>query len=1083
MTKKVKITKKLLCAVFSIMALCLCFSFGVFLNVKPAFAASTAVSGLTNLDFAYNGNSSSLYQNPTGWTKGPDNNATSGTINLNDYENESFNLSVDQVPKKIEGLDDYVLMINSKNDKDTLPKSQYYKRSSDISLSAYSSYKIKVYTKVLSGANASIYVTGLDQEVAFEQIDYQDAREWTDYTFYISTGYKAQSVNLELWLGSKPANTSTGAVFFDNVEVSQISQNEISDVPSDPVDAQNARFKVVDLDESTLVEGINANFETNSLADWTRINELKVGSYAKILNLNALEIAQHEGISKYEGFNKSNNTDLSKNNTSAFVMYTLDDATGAIGYKSKDLTLAMHDIVKISANAKVSSPLSGNAFFKFVEKDVKDFNDQTIKAIAPVSKEISISSNKSNALTNNYTTYTFYVKGRNLYPTTYNLELWLGSTSAEASGVVAFDNIRIENVSYNDYTSASTSDAVVKVELETSPNSYTITNSAFNDVKKLEKDLTYPLDPIGWAHTASDADDVYYGVVNTNSTVYDANKNQFGNFANPGNPQGFGSTLTDTNNILLMHNFNEAYQSVTSSSFKVSENSYYKLSFAYNFGISTDNFNVSISDDANNIIYSNTLDKDDELMHQKWLTYTVYINTKSYSNTLSLTLSLGNEADPVSALVYIDNVILTKEELSEQAYAEIAEHNNVLDFQEGNFNLVDDGKDGLFTALRYTGNLDAGQQSGGNALDVAFGGIIDGKDEEDAYNVTNSTTENRALTYMMMIQTMDQATYSLTAKDGLSLSADSYYKFTIDIQTQGINAPEQNQNNKFGAVFALKGLEEKWEGIVSNQEWKTYTIYVATTEAKTINLQFALVSLDQSSSGIAFFDNYTFTKIEKEEYLDQLNNKDNAYNLFIGNTDTKEDDSDNTTSTANMNYLWVAIPSILLVVALILALVAHFMKKVKIKKWEKRKINDYDRENVVARDMIRMEAETQRNNEIATLNERIKEMKAELEHIDEVHKEQVKATRTNRAQGVSKSTEREFKQYAKLRTAIENRIISYEKEIASMNTAEYLLSIQHKLMIEKAKKERIAKEEAYKKDKLNKKTQAGKKASSKAKRK
>ena len=45
-----------------------------------------------------------------------------------------------------------------------------------------------------------------------------------------------------------------------------------------------------------------------------------------------------------------------------------------------------------------------------------------------------------------------------------------------------------------------------------------------------------------------------------------------------------------------------------------------------------------------------------------------------------------------------------------------------------------------------------------------------------------------------------------------------------------------------------------------------------------------------------------------------------------------------------------------------------------------------------------------------------------------------------------------------------------------MNTAEYLLSVQHKIMLEKAKAERLAKEKAYEKDKKEKKTAKTKKS-------
>lgn len=1059
MTKKVKKNKKIPFVILSAIAFCFTLMFGVLFTATPVFAYSetpSSVSSSTNLNFAYNGNTTSIYTDPTGWTKGLSNNTTSGVINLQHFNSETFKLTVDQKPSKIEGGDDYVLMLNPKTDSSTLPTSQYYTNSSNFTLSAYSHYKIKVYTKVNSNANSSIYVTGLDENLSFEGINYEDAREWRDYTFYISTGINQQNIKLELWLGSKEG-VSDGAVFFDNIEFTQISENEIN--------TSKPRTKYVDLDESSLIPNINADFENNNLADWSRLNEMKVDTYAEIINLSN----NNESVAKditYVG------TDLSKNNDRAFVLYTKNETKSYIGYKSKDISLKMYDIVKVTLKAKTAN-LNGSAYVILTENDVLDSNGKKIDAITPNTQTITISGNATNKFTNDYATYTFYLKGRSLYNTSYNIELWLGSKESPASGLVAFDNIKIEEVSYSDYTNASTDSSTVKIAFDTDPKNFTISNSSFNDVKKEDKTLTYPLIPNNWTHTAKDKNDIYYGVINTNDKVYDVHKDKFGGYANPGNPNGFGSTATDTNNILLMHNVNKTYQSVKSSSFSIDADSYYKLSFDYKV-LRTNNdehlLNVYIQDENNNTLYAN---EDLTNTNDKWSKYTIYINTKAYSNTLNLIISLGKENDEVQGLVYIDNVVLTKDTtMTAESYEQIAKTNNVLDFEQGNFNLVKYNKDGIYTPLRYTENLENADEVT-SGLKPGFGGIIDADDELNA--IENSPNHSSALSYLMRISTLDKATYSLTAKDSLSLSSDTYHKFTIDILTKGLEKG-LDYDKTYGAVFALSGLDEKISGIVSDNEWTTYTIYVASTSSVSVNVKFALESLDLTTSGDAYFDNFTYEVIDKDTYnLAKLNNSEDKTNLFIGNTDTKDDDTDNT-NKANLDYIWYVIPTLLLAIALIIALVAYLMKKVNIKKWEKRKINEYDRDKTVHRDVIRAEAEKRRDAEVKELKESIFDLEAQRTHIEEVHQEQLKASRVNRAKGVTRSEEKEFKQYAKLHTAIENRIANINKQIDKLNTAEYLLSVQHKIMLEKAKAERLAKERAYEKDKKEKKTVKTKKS-------
>lgn len=1054
MTKK-HYSSKIINSIFLLAIICLAI-FVVPISTITLAESQTAsfVTSSTNLDFSYNGNTSTIYTAPTGWTKGMESNATSGVINV-DYYNDTFNLDLDDMPSKIQNSDNYMLMINSKAKNDTTPKAQYYTNTSAFELQAYSSYKIRVYTRVtaelngstMNSARASIYLTGLEDEHAFKDIDYNQASEWTAFTFYITTGFEKQNVKLELWLGSKPNHTSNGAVFFDNIEVLQISENEIN--------ATSTRDEVINLDQSELVENINADFELSTLADWERINEMATNANAEIIDLSDKNSCEAKDI-PYVG------TDLSKNNSKALVLYTTDDETTYFGYSSKDIDVAMHDIVKISVNAKVAD-LNGSAYINLVENTIKDMNGEDIDAITPVTQTITISSNSTNAFRNNYSTYTFYIKGRSLYNTSFKLQLCLGTKSNPASGLVAFDNIKIESISYSDYSSITADASNIQVALDSDPDSYLIKNSAFNAVEKTSKQLTYPLTPSNWTHTVSDKNDVVFGVINTNDAVYTSNIDSFKGFANPGNPEGFGSVTTDSNNILLMRNLDKTYQSIKSNDFEISSNSYYKLTFNYNIietNSETNIFNVYIKDENGQTLYS---DQGIARTEGVWKTYTIYINTKAYSNNLNLILSLGQENDNVRGIVYLDNIVLAKDStMTADKYNQIAQSNNVLDFQEGNFNLVQYDKDGIYTPLRY----DASEKD-----DYSFGGIIDAEDSTDAFEVEKSPNNTSPLNYIMMLQTFDKTTYSLTAKDSLSLTSDSYYKFSVDVKVQGsnlLNANKEDYDETFGAKFALSGLDEQIEGIVDS-EWTTYTIYVACTYSVDVKIQFALVSLDNNTSGIAYFDNYTYEVIDSDTYnLAKLNSSDTDRNLFVDETD--EDEEDSSTSSANLEYIWYLIPTLILAVALVLALVAYFLKKFRIKKWEKRKINEYDRDKTVHRDVIRAEAEKTRDESVRELKVRIQELENEKAHIEEIHQEQLKNSRGSRAQGISKNTEREFKQYAKLHTAVENRIITLNKQIDNMNTAEYLLSLQHKIMIEKAKKERQAKEQAYKKEKQAKKS-------------
>ncbi len=1064
MTKNnTKQTKKITFGIFSILALCLCFMFGVFIGATPVKAYTKPNTTWSNLNFSDNGNVSSVYANPTGWKKGfPDSPATSGAINLASYNNENFNLDSGDLPAKInDDADNYVLMINSKhstNKNGLIPGVQYYENSSPLSLDAYSNYKIIIWTKVLQGAQASIYVTGLENDLGFERIDYDYADQWTPYTFYITTGKNKETIKTQLWLGSKPENTSLGAVFFDNISVYQISNDETPAVETsaDNYVAKPAtsgdRVKYINLDERQLVPNINADFESTDLSDWTRTNaQMQEGTYYEVLNLSSSNVSVGKGI-EHLGL------DLSKNNSKALVLYTTGDTKSYFGLRSESIDLPLYETLKISIKAKVGKNNTGSAYVKFVENDVLDYNGDVIEAITPVTKQITISSNETNNYTNNYNTCTFYIKGRSLYNTSFRIELWLGSETAEASGVVAFDNITVEHLSDSEYESASTNSYSLKFALQSKTDTYGVTNSTFNTVQKANTELTYPLIPSNWTHTYENEADIYYGVVNTSEAEYEAHKAEFGNFGNPGNPEGFGSVETDTNNILLMYNFNPTHQSVTSSTFSVDKNAYYKLSFAYKLLATNmankEILNVYIVDEDDNILYSDEKIVSDST-NSVWTDYNVYISTNSYSNSLKLIISLGAEDDDVEGIVYIDNVTSIKDSnLTKADYEQLAESENVLDFEEGNFNLVEKNNTDLYTALRYTGNLEAGENQ-----NVARGGIINALNTTDEFEIEASPENNSTLKYLMMIQSFDTATYSMTARDSLDLETDNYYKFTIWAKTVFAGTSTE----PYGAEFGLDGIEEKITGIVAD-EWTKYTIYVSCTTSTTVNLKFALTSADTDTIGMVYFDNFGYETVEKDEYnVQQLNNSEDPTFLFVGDTELDEEDLNPEEKTQNNSVaLWYAIPTVLLALSLIVALIAYFMQKIKITKWESKKVNQYDRESTLHRDVLRTEAEQLRNQRVKEVKSQIAEYEQQMTKMEEEHQDELKAKRAERRTGVSAKDEKEFKQYAKRHTAIENRIATLSKEIDNMNTAEYLLSVQHQLAVEKAKKERIAKEKSYK---------------------
>ena len=1058
---------------------------------------------ITNGSFSKN-SPKYLTSSPDGWSLQGTSTGKSGVINVAsttfNSRQESFALSVNP-SKQYDKFDDNVLMLNANSEKGGKLRNHAGYKSNSISLDAYSYYSISFYVLTQDSAKASAYISGLGDDV--ENTSYElisTTGNWIEYKFYIATGIDSKTINLELWLGSKEKDSSD-AVFFDEVVVLKTSGSyyyqksveiqknldELNNLPS-LSDAQTIQktgyeqiletINIIDLTdfESDVIE--NANFEkgkstSTPVEGWKLVSDFSTNVNSKVVRVDKQEDFQVEGA-EYLG------SSLSQNNKYALVLYS--DISTHFGYESSSFEIKPYEAYKITVWAKLSSNFSGNAYIKLVEgDDINEFYKPLtdagleIKEYTPQTKSITISSNTTNSLTNDYTAYSFYVKGHELYKTSLSLQLLFGDEGSNATGSVAFDDITFEKISWEQFSSASSTNSATLTL--TNVNSPSVSNGSFNVGLDVEKDVEYPVKPANWTISQEDDSKGIYGIINTYKTFYDENKATYGNAKNPGNQNGV-SVESDVNNVLMIYNNQKTYQKITSDSISVSKQTYKRLSFVYKTvkqSFETKLMNVYVLDSDNNVIYS-----DEGLYSDEWATYSILIKTSEYTDTIKLAISLGNEDNLVNGYLYIDDVVFEEDsEMTDEEFAEYSKENsNVINFTITNFDLISkDTTLGMFTPYKYTQTLESGENPTNGSL-VAYGGIVDG--ENNIYGVSNSENNESTSKYMPAIRVDGNATYTLTNKDSLSLETGKYYKFTIDIYTRFVCDLDQTgvsdeDKVKYGAIFMLSGIDKSLTEIVSNDEWTTYTIYAEVSEASDVNLKFGLESGSNDIIGQAFFDNFTYSEVEEIEYTQATQNTDDKTMLVITKADTTttdddNNDDDNTDSENNDNIIWYLIPSLILFVALVIAVAAYFMKKITIKKWEKKKASEYDRNSTLYRDVIRREAEQIRDKKVKETQNEIDKIKEEIEQLEQAHKEHTKVQRTTTG-NISLSQERDFKMYAKKHTALENQIEKLQGKIDNMNMPEYLLSVQRSLILEKVKKEKQAKDEALKKQKLEQKKQ------------
>ena len=298
----------------------------------------------------------------------------------------------------------------------------------------------------------------------------------------------------------------------------------------------------------------------------------------------------------------------------------------------------------------------------------------------------------------------------------------------------------------------------------------------------------------------------------------------------------------------------------------------------------------------------------------------------------------------------------------------------------------------------------------------------------------------------MLIKTNGPATYSLKSKDTISISEGSYYKFTVYIKTR---LPMFTEDEKtYGAEFSLEGTDAKISNVVC-ENYVAYNIYLKALKATTINLRFALVSDTIDNTGFAFFDNFSYKTIDENEYtLAEANNVANSvFSVVEADEEKPEDDK-----SSKNSFNWLIVPSLLFGVALILAIVAYAMKKVKFKKIEVKKKSTYDREKTLHRDVIRKEAEDRQAAEVKKLEAELNALQTEADELDKANKERIQARRRDHGKEITKSDEKEFKLYANKHTKLLNKIDRIKESIQAVKSPEYLLREMKKIRQENKNK-------------------------------
>ncbi|MBR5227009.1 MAG: hypothetical protein IKV69_02915, partial [Clostridia bacterium] len=317
--------KKLACALTLAVTVCTCQAFIGTTNVyaAPTLQGKQTIS-ITNGDFNSQPTATYLDTSPSGWTSGSGN-AKKGIISVQNSSfslnsSSSYNLSSTENPGT-PGEDNKVLMINARKDNvnDTNKSTIDSFTSDEISLDAYSYYKLSVSVNTLSTARASIVLEGLTEDNMLSDKNnsyFSDIKSptnaWQEYTYYISTNEDSQNVKLKLALGViTPSNqiASFDAAFFDEVSLEKCSETYFNKSIADSLEA-NQVFTEIIYDRFDITPDLNFNFE-KGMTNWEQF-----GTYSN----DKVFTAETKSTGRI-----SQGADLSLNNQKALVLSADED--------------------------------------------------------------------------------------------------------------------------------------------------------------------------------------------------------------------------------------------------------------------------------------------------------------------------------------------------------------------------------------------------------------------------------------------------------------------------------------------------------------------------------------------------------------------------------------------------------------------------------------------------------------------------------------------------------------------------------------------------------------------------------------
>lgn len=986
-----------------------------------AYTQDTTSDMLSNANFESSSSTSKGNpSNPSYWvTAGGDSeNVSKGVIDTtNDTFNNNSGYGISSNPLTSSSASDKkILMINSREQ-----ETRYgYKNSSEMNLKANSYYRISVLCKTNTVSNgASIYLTGSDLPLT-KQYNFVDVvtnknvdNGWATYNFYVKTDINSSTkAYLELWLGSKQDNNvlSNGQVFFDNIKVQSIDQTTYYACTEaynfDDINNMPSNIRKLDLAGKDYENQFtNSDFEAG-LDGWTRSTSSGNEKTHSGITLagNSTEMLNDMYLDSDQAV--PGNT-FSYNNTKALFINHLDTNGSYTEYTSNPITIKQHSFAMITYYSKTGNVTKGGAY-----ATVKTTSTDEDAPKVTVADYTTTSTGLANY--NNYALTTIYVEGNPYRDVDITLSLGLGKTDSLATGYVIFDDIKVYEISYSTYNNASSN----KLALYTDSDTTTIKNGAFNYSGTTDSDVNYPIKARNWSISNEIS-----GIININKTKYDANLalgNYGPNAVYPGPvttyPNVDTNPETTVNNLLMLRNDEKnSYVTATSDSFSVGESS--SIAVSVYVKVQSNLSNLSSGASISLISGKNVYARISGIRATEWTKYTIYFKNTTTSLDMQLVLSLGTENNTTSGYAYFDNVSYTSSVEDSVIESRDTATSTYTNLQNNNFDSYIDNGSNIYTPSTMTADTDS---------EASTAGVINTSTAPEMVVNANVPTREGSNGNLLMIKNNAPTAFTYKTNYTYTFNTDTHYVVNVWIYTTAITGTEE----EYGVNIALSNVEKSFSNVVSKvtdgeNVWTKYSFYVSNDQSNSITstLSISLGNKDYPTQGFVFVDSITVDTVTATDY-NAVESNDYTIKTVAKVTESTDDSSndDTTPSISNVNY-WILASSLIIALALIIAIVGMAMRHLKFrmpKRYGKGKKSDYNRELSLNDADVRRELKALRDEKVKELDKKIEETKAQMDADKLAYEESIKGLDNEQ------KVERLFTKYARNNSKLQKEIDNFE---------------------------------------------------------